>query len=400
MHHHPKRPGLRAEQPRVRRELAREKVQSRRAARADLGAQQWGRKKAAAQAAAALAKTGADALAPHAPALAAALLAELPGRLWDGKEALLDALAALAAAAPAALAPPAGPGEAAVVAALTAAAERRKAAYVAAALRALETALAGLAGDHFGAVAPLLLGGVARSTAALGAAPAAADDVQARRACRAPHPDVLIGCKPGTAWAWLGWGLLGTGLRVPLQSRHHRVPYLMCAGAQEGKGEEGEAEARPPPLPETVRCLAGAWARASAATAAAHGAALARALAQALNPGAARWPGCAAASLFHARTPDEQRCDAWSQRARGRLPPCPRLMPLCRSAKQIPARSRRPGPPKLPGRALSSRCVLSLCSAPLGGAAGGAGGRGQLRAAAAGAGAAGQGRRPRGRWGR
>ncbi len=48
----------------------------------------------------------------------------------------------------------------------------------------------------------------------------------------------------------------------------------VAAGAQEGKGEEGEAEARPPPLPETVRCLAGAWARASAATAAAHGAAL------------------------------------------------------------------------------------------------------------------------------
>jgi len=154
--------------------------QSRSATRADLGAQQWGRKKAAAQAAAALAKTGADALAPHAPALAAALLAELPGRLWDGKEALLDALAALAA--------------------LTAAAERRKMAYVAAALRALETALAGLPGDHFGAVAPLLLGGVARSTAALGATPAPAADAQARRARRAAHPDTLNGCRT-TAWA-------------------------------------------------------------------------------------------------------------------------------------------------------------------------------------------------------
>jgi len=181
--------------------------QSRSATRADLGAQQWGRKKAAAggrRARAppppALAKTGADALAPHAPALAAALLAELPGRLWDGKEALLDALAALAAAAPAALAPPAGPGEAAVVAALTAAAERRKMAYVAAALRALETALAGLPGDHFGAVAPLLLGGVARSTAALGATPAPAADAQARRARRAAHPDTLNGCRT-TAWA-------------------------------------------------------------------------------------------------------------------------------------------------------------------------------------------------------
>lgn len=199
-HHHPQRPGLRTEQPVRAGNYSVTRLQSRSAARADLGAQQWGRKKAAAQAAAALAKTGADALAPHAPALAAALLAELPGRLWDGKEALLDALAALAAAAPAALAPPAGPGEAAVVAALTAAAERRKTAYVAAALGALETALGGLAGDHFGAVAPLLLGGVARSTAALSAAPAPAADAQARRARRAAHPDTLNGCRT-TAWA-------------------------------------------------------------------------------------------------------------------------------------------------------------------------------------------------------
>ncbi len=93
----------------------------------------------------------------------------------------------------------------------------------------------------------------------------------------------------------------------------------VAAGVQEGKGEEGEAEARPPPLPETVRCLAGAWARASAATAAAHGAALARALAQALNPGAAQRPGCAAASLFRARTPDEQR--------RCLEPACPQSFP-------------------------------------------------------------------------
>ena len=144
---------------------------------AGLGSQQWGRKKAAAAAVVVLAKSGAEALPPHAPTLAAALLAELPGRLWDGKETLLEALAALATAAPAALAPPDGPGEAAVVDALLAAAARRKAAYRAAALAALEVALGGLPGDHYAAAAPLLLDAVAKHAAALGA-PSAASPAQ------------------------------------------------------------------------------------------------------------------------------------------------------------------------------------------------------------------------------
>ncbi|KAK9834910.1 hypothetical protein WJX81_007994 [Elliptochloris bilobata] len=145
----------------------------------DLGAQQWGRKKAAALAVTALAKSGAEALPPHAPVLASALLAELPGRL-------------------------------------------------AAALAALEAALVGLRGDHLAAVAPPLLEAVSRST--LGAAGSA--------------PDV-----------------------------------------QAGDGKEGDGEGvSPAPLPETMRCLAAAWQRASSATASAHGAALADALALALHP--------------------------------------------------------------------------------------------------------------------
>ena len=172
---------------------------------ADLGAQQWGRKKAAALAVTALAKVGAEALPPHTPVLASALLAELPGRLWDGKEALLEALAALAAAAPAALGPAqgspalpapsvgcssgeqgtaAGPGEGAVVDALLAAVARKKSAYRAAALKALESALGGLQGDHYAAVAPALLEAVARnapSASNLGAAPNA--PVRCARCC-------------------------------------------------------------------------------------------------------------------------------------------------------------------------------------------------------------------------
>ena len=170
---------------------------------ADLGSQQWGRKKAAALAVTALAKSGAEALPPHTPALASALLAELPGRLWDGKEALLEALAALAAAAPAALGPsqrspaaPApsprgssggpgaadGPGEGAVVDALLAAVARKKSAYRAAALRALDSALGGLQEDHYVAVAPALLEAVAQNTPGAsnqGAAP----NAQVRCAC-------------------------------------------------------------------------------------------------------------------------------------------------------------------------------------------------------------------------
>lgn len=187
---------------------------------ADLGSQQWGRKKAAALAVTALAKSGAEALPPHTPALASALLAELPGRLWDGKEALLEALAALAAAAPAALgpsdglpAPPApspargsgepgaaaGPGEGAVVDALLAAAARKKSAYRAAALKALETALGGLQGDHYAAVAPALLEAVAQNTPGARELGAAAASVRCAKSCVSGRQ--LAGFIPKTSWA-------------------------------------------------------------------------------------------------------------------------------------------------------------------------------------------------------
>ena len=202
--------------------------------RPDLGSQQWGRKKAAALAVAALAKSGAEALPPHTPALATALLAELPGRLWDGKEALLEALAALAAAAPAALGPPqgsppppapspagssgapgaaAGPGEGAVVDALLAAAARKKSAYRAAALKALEITLGGLQGDHYAAVAPALLEAVAQHTPGA-SSQGAADDAQVRCACCCASCRQHAGftCKP--FWALISIFISPSVLRV------------------------------------------------------------------------------------------------------------------------------------------------------------------------------------------
>ena len=83
--------------------------------------------------------------------------------------------------------------------------------------------------------------------------------------------------------------------------RAHLLNVLVTQGV---KGEEGGGEAASPaPLPETVRCLAAGWRRASAATANAHGAALAGALALALNPGRSlgSWGVCRKDALLHAR---------------------------------------------------------------------------------------------------
>lgn len=53
---------------------------------AGLASQQWGRKRMCAEGIMTLASLGHDALQPHAPRLANALLGEVPGRIWDGKE--------------------------------------------------------------------------------------------------------------------------------------------------------------------------------------------------------------------------------------------------------------------------------------------------------------------------
>lgn len=85
------------------REAAVEPLVHRRGfgvARQALGSQQWARKVMAAKSIGGAAAVAGDALALHAPKLAAALMAELPGRLWDGKQALLEALAALAKGCP------------------------------------------------------------------------------------------------------------------------------------------------------------------------------------------------------------------------------------------------------------------------------------------------------------
>ncbi|KAG2487332.1 hypothetical protein HYH03_014048 [Edaphochlamys debaryana] len=137
-----------------------------------LGGQQWGRKKAAAEAAVAMTKIAPDALGKHSQRLASSLLAELAvGRLWEGKEALLAAAAAVAAADPAALAE--APGHGAVVAALLAAAGRKKASYRTAALSALEPLLAALPSDHYAPVAALLLPSVRGHCEASASTPAA-----------------------------------------------------------------------------------------------------------------------------------------------------------------------------------------------------------------------------------
>ncbi len=68
-----------------------------------LKSSQWGRKKAAAAAAAKACDAGGDALVPYAPKLMECLLAELPGRLWEGKETVLVALGAVLKACPGAL---------------------------------------------------------------------------------------------------------------------------------------------------------------------------------------------------------------------------------------------------------------------------------------------------------
>ncbi|KXZ47233.1 hypothetical protein GPECTOR_37g239 [Gonium pectorale] len=141
-----------------------------------LGGTQWGRKKAAAEAAVRLTEVAPDALGAHARRLASALLSELAGgRLWDGKESLLAALAALAAADPRVIAEE--PGHGAVVEALMGAVGRKKTSYRAAGLSALEKALRALPGDHYARVAPPLLASVQQlrlaALAALGAIVAA-----------------------------------------------------------------------------------------------------------------------------------------------------------------------------------------------------------------------------------
>jgi proteasome component ECM29 len=94
-----------------------------------LKSSQWGRKKAAAAAAAKACDAGGDALIPYAPKLMESLLAELPGRLWEGKEAVLMALGAVVKACHGALKSNDGKIPAKVVSVLLEAAGKKKAAY-------------------------------------------------------------------------------------------------------------------------------------------------------------------------------------------------------------------------------------------------------------------------------
>ena len=106
---------------------------------AGLKSSAWGRKKAAAAAAAKACVSGGDAVGPFALQLMTALLAELPGRLWDGKETVLTAVGACSEACGAALrtADPGLPGR--VVTALLEAVGKKKAAYRKEALVQLKT---------------------------------------------------------------------------------------------------------------------------------------------------------------------------------------------------------------------------------------------------------------------
>ncbi|GFR47108.1 hypothetical protein Agub_g8793, partial [Astrephomene gubernaculifera] len=142
-----------------------------------LGGQQWGRKRAAAEATVKLTEIAPDALGDHGRRLASALLAELRvGRLWEGKETLLGAIAALVAADPRVVSEAAtdprvtreaaigadDAGHAALVEVLMAAVQRKKMSYRTAALTALNVVLRSLPGCHWGRVAPRLMADVER----------------------------------------------------------------------------------------------------------------------------------------------------------------------------------------------------------------------------------------------
>lgn len=90
---------------------------------------QWGTKAAGAAAVARASEAAGDAVAPHAPEVLAALLAELPGRLWDGKEAVLAALGAVVAAAGDGLTAADSEAGGRVVAAMLEAAAKKKSVY-------------------------------------------------------------------------------------------------------------------------------------------------------------------------------------------------------------------------------------------------------------------------------
>ncbi|KAL4530388.1 hypothetical protein Ndes2437B_g03884 [Nannochloris sp. 'desiccata'] len=107
-----------------------------------LKSSQWGRKKAAAAAAAKACDAGGDALIPYAPKLMESLLAELPGRLWEGKEAVLVALGAVVKACHVALKSNDSGIPTKVVSVLLEAAGKKKAAYRKEALIQLKEVLA------------------------------------------------------------------------------------------------------------------------------------------------------------------------------------------------------------------------------------------------------------------
>ena len=125
---------------------------------ADLQADEWERRVAAAAVVEAVAATSGAALQPFAPALAQQLLAQLPGRIWAGKPALPRAVGALAAhCAPAYEPAGATPDSAAVIAALVAACGRKHKEYAAAAADALQAALRAFKRrSHARAVVPLV----------------------------------------------------------------------------------------------------------------------------------------------------------------------------------------------------------------------------------------------------
>ncbi|CAK0785632.1 hypothetical protein CVIRNUC_008843 [Coccomyxa viridis] len=108
----------------------------------DLHSQQWRRKICAANAIKALCKLGGTgSLSVHAAGIGKQLLQEVPGRLWDGKEVILEAIGELITVEPHCVQP-----EEDVITALLGALDRKRAGYVVAALKALQSAALALPG--------------------------------------------------------------------------------------------------------------------------------------------------------------------------------------------------------------------------------------------------------------
>lgn len=124
-----------------------------------LTAQQWGRRKTAAEALLQLCdKVGSPQLDDHAQRLVQILISEIPGRLWDGKERFLEALGALCQATSSALKDKVDRGN--IIDTIISAAQRKKSSYRLAALKCLEQAISAFQLDVYDKVADILLAAI------------------------------------------------------------------------------------------------------------------------------------------------------------------------------------------------------------------------------------------------